>query len=612
MGGATCWKYLPKLLSLHICLCVSGSVVNVWPSVLRKHCEKAGEKRFRLTLPPNHTGVITCRRRQMTVSYNLDVSSTSIIAFLKLQLRWRGSIWKSVMKELVIFTTLFAFVTTVYRTNYFLSEEQRKFWDNFSALFDQKLDYIPLTFMLGFFVTIIVGRWNDIFNNIGWVDNTALLLATYIRGSDEKSRLLRRNILRYMVLTQVMIFRDISMQVRRRFPTLETVVAAGFMLEAEREKYEELQLKYNKYFLPIQWCFTLLYEARTQGKIGADVMLNELIKSVSDFRRGLGQLCNFDWVPIPLVYPQVVFLAVRSYFFLCLIARQSVLIDGEPPKDNNPVYPLVPFLMTALQFIFYVGWMKVAESLMNPLGEDDDDFECNFLLDRNLAVGLTIVDDCYNEAPAQQKDIFWSVDVVEPLYSSGTALKPQNPRIGSATNYEVTENEVVMMPHVDNEAYEEGMLEDVEGTRLLPRGVSVVSVNRQSESRTSLASRNKGFFTSIKNHISGTPRKVSRPNRLNSSMFSISTNAGENNFGESSLSILDDLAEEAKQSQMNQVLTPEEMSSPRRTPIDVPLTSVPEEDEEVQRTKSSADLKKWKQALDRELQGDAEKDKQSD
>lgn len=33
---------------------------------------------------------------------------------------------------------------------------------------------------------------------------------------------------------------------------------------------------------------------------------------------------------------------------------------------------MVPLFMTALQFTFYVGWMKVAESLMNPLGEDDE------------------------------------------------------------------------------------------------------------------------------------------------------------------------------------------------------------------------------------------------
>ncbi|VDP42472.1 unnamed protein product [Heligmosomoides polygyrus] len=28
----------------------------------------------------------------------------------------------------------------------------------------------------------------------------------------------------------------------------------------------------------------------------------------------------------------------------------------------------------------------VAEVLLNPLGEDDDDFECNFLIDKNIAL----------------------------------------------------------------------------------------------------------------------------------------------------------------------------------------------------------------------------------
>lgn len=44
--------------------------------------------------------------------------------------------------------------------------------------------------------------------------------------------------------------------------------------------------------------------------------------------------------------------------------------------------------MTILQFIFYMGWLKVAEAMLNPFGEDDDDFECNFLLDKNLTVRI--------------------------------------------------------------------------------------------------------------------------------------------------------------------------------------------------------------------------------
>ncbi|KAJ1345480.1 hypothetical protein KIN20_000026 [Parelaphostrongylus tenuis] len=436
---------------------------------------------------------------------------------------------------------------------------------------------------------------------MGWVDSTALLTATYLRGSDEKSRITRRNVIRYMVLTQVLIFRDISMQVRRRFPTLDTVVAAGFMTEAERDKYLALNIKYTKFFLPIQWCYTLLYDARMAGKLSSDLMLNEIIKNVAEFRRGLAQLCNFDWVPIPLVYPQVVFLAVRSYFFLCLIARQSVLIDGESPKDNNPAYPLVPLVMTSLQFIFYVGWMKVAESLMNPLGEDDDDFECNFLIDRNLNIGLAIVDECYGDLPLQQKDVYWSTDNIEPLYASDVALKPINPQVGSASHYEPPEDDVIMMPHIALDEYNDRSLDDSEG-RLLPRGISVVSVNRHYDSKTSLSNK-MGIIETICKQFSRDGRKLSRPNRLDISQISLCNDLKStvDTAGASSLDILGELVDEVNRS--NGLVLDGDLSPTtplHRSPVADVLSSVPEEDEDSQRTRNSVDFQKWKMEAGKE------------
>ncbi|XP_040347376.1 bestrophin-3 isoform X2 [Herpailurus yagouaroundi] len=326
----------------------------------------------------------------MTVTYSSKVANATFFGFHRLLLKWRGSIYKLLYREFIVFAVFYTAISLVYRL--LLTGAQKRYFEKLSIYCDRYAEQIPVTFVLGFYVTLVVNRWWNQFVNLPWPDRLMFLISSSVHGSDEHGRLLRRTLMRYVNLTSLLIFRSVSTAVYKRFPTMDHVVEAGFMTADERKLFDHLKSPHLKYWVPFIWFGNLAAKARKEGRIRDSVDLQSLMT--------------------------VVTLAVYTFFFACLIGRQ--FLDPTKGYVGHDLDLYIP-IFTLLQFFFYAGWLKVAEQLINPFGEDDDDFETNWCIDRNLQVSLLAVDEMHMSLPKMKKDIYWDDSAARPPYTLAAA-----------------------------------------------------------------------------------------------------------------------------------------------------------------------------------------------
>ncbi|KAL1005817.1 hypothetical protein UPYG_G00064340 [Umbra pygmaea] len=378
----------------------------------------------------------------MTVTYTAQVANARFFGFSKLLLAWKGSIYKVLWKEFLAFFVMYTAISVTYR--FLLFDEQKRYFEKLAIYCNHYASLIPMSFVLGFYVTLVVNRWWSQYTRIPLPDRLMCVLSGGLQGMDERGRLLRRTMMRYASLSAILILRSVSTAVFKRFPTMDHVVEAGFMTREERKKFESLQSPYNKYWMPCVWFTNLAALARCEGRIKDDGTLKLVLEELNDFRGNCSMLFHYDMISVPLVYTQVVTLAVYSFFFVCLIGRQ--FLDPTQGYSGHDIDLYVP-IFTLLQFFFYAGWLKVAEQLINPFGEDDDDFESNWLIDRNFQVSMMAVDEMYGDLPIMEKDRYWNDSNPRPPYTTATLFKLRKPSFqGSTFDMAIPKEEMQFAP----------------------------------------------------------------------------------------------------------------------------------------------------------------------
>ena len=79
------------------------------------------------------------------------------------------------------------------------------------------------------------------------------------------------------------------------------------MTDTEKKIFELMNKKtpHLKYWMPLVWAGSIVTKARKEGRIRDDFAVKTLVDSINTFRSGLGNVLNYDWISVPLVYTQV-------------------------------------------------------------------------------------------------------------------------------------------------------------------------------------------------------------------------------------------------------------------------------------------------------------------
>ncbi|XP_025070885.1 bestrophin-1 isoform X3 [Alligator sinensis] len=268
----------------------------------------------------------------MTVTYTNRVANARLGTFSQLLLQWKGSIYKLLYCEFLIFITLYFTISLIYRL--VLNESQRLMFEKLALYCNNYAELIPVSFVLGFYVALVVSRWWAQYESIPWPDRIMNLVSCNVDGQDEYGRLLRRTMMRYSNLCSVLILRSVSTAVYKRFPSMKHIVRAGLMTPEEHKKLESLHSPHNKFWIPCVWFSNLAVKARNEGRIRDSVLLQGILNELNTLRSQCGRLYGYDWISIPLVYTQVSLLAVDEMHQDLPILEKDLYWN-----DSNPQPP---------------------------------------------------------------------------------------------------------------------------------------------------------------------------------------------------------------------------------------------------------------------------------
>ena len=173
-----------------------------------------------------------------------------------------------------------------------LTKDQQLVFEKFARWSGEVYTGLPLTFLLGFYVSLVVKRWWEQYCLLPWPDSLAFLLRGLVTGGEDpdQNRIIRRTVVRYCLLSYVLCIRRLSASLRKRFPTTQDIIRTGLMRpdEAERIGSEaSWEIYESNWWLPLKWSTEIVGQAWQEGNIKVAPGYNSLLNSITAFRSSL-------------------------------------------------------------------------------------------------------------------------------------------------------------------------------------------------------------------------------------------------------------------------------------------------------------------------------------
>ena len=102
---------------------------------------------------------------------------------LHLFLKWKGSVAKEVWHIFVTWLILYGLLSYAYRNILFHYPKKKQMFELICVYAERFLRLVPITFLIGFYVSQVVNRWWDQFMSLPWPDYLALALVNFCPGT---------------------------------------------------------------------------------------------------------------------------------------------------------------------------------------------------------------------------------------------------------------------------------------------------------------------------------------------------------------------------------------------------------------------------------------------